>query len=113
MRYRCAVLDDYQNVALRTADWSGVTKDVDVTVFNTGLGGPDAVARALQGCDIVCLMRERTPFPANLLRRLPRLRLLVTTGRRNAAIDVRAARGQGGHGADAPAAPRPCRDDRR
>ena len=95
MRYRCAVLDDYQNVALRMADWSGVTKDVDVTVFNEGLGGPDAVARALQGYDIVCLMRERTPFPRALIEKLPDLKLLVTTGLRNAAIDVAAAKERG------------------
>jgi D-3-phosphoglycerate dehydrogenase len=95
MRYRCAVLDDYQNVALRTADWSGVMKDVDVTVFNAGLGGPDAVARALQGYDIVCLMRERTPFPRALIEKLPDLKLLVTTGLRNASIDVAAAKEHG------------------
>jgi D-3-phosphoglycerate dehydrogenase len=95
MRYRCAVLDDYQNVALRMADWSGVAKDIDVTIFNQGLGGPDEVARALQGYGIVCLMRERTPFPRAVIEKLPDLKLLVTSGMRNAAIDVAAAKERG------------------
>ena len=95
MRYRCAVLDDYQNVAPRMADWSGVAKDIDVTVFNRGLGGPDEIARALQGYGIVCLMRERTPFPRALIEKLPDLKLLVTSGMRNAAIDVAAAKERG------------------
>ena len=90
MTLRCAVLDDYQNVALTMADWSRVTGDVDVTVFNEGLGDIDAVARALQGYAIVCLMRERTPFPRTLIEKLPDLKLLVTSGMRNAAIDVAA-----------------------
>jgi phosphoglycerate dehydrogenase-like enzyme len=92
MRVRCAVLDDYQNVALKMADWSQVTGDVDVTVFNERLGDEAAVARALQGFGIVCLMRERTPFPRSLIEKLPDLKLIVTTGLRNAAIDVAAAK---------------------
>jgi phosphoglycerate dehydrogenase-like enzyme len=95
MRYRCAVLDDYQNVALSMADWSAVTGDVDVTVFNTPLGDSEAVAKALQGFDIVCIMRERTPFPRALIEQLPDLKLLVTTGLRNASIDVAAAKERG------------------
>jgi len=95
MPYRCAVLDDYQNAALQMADWSAVTKDVDVTVFNQRLGDLDAVARALQGFPIVCLMRERTPFPRALIEKLPDLKLLVTSGMRNAAIDVAAAKERG------------------
>ena len=95
MRYRCAVLDDYQNVALKMADWSRVTGDVDVTVFNERLGDEAAVARALQGYGIVCVMRERTPFPASLIEKLPDLKLLVTTGLKNASIDVAAAKARG------------------
>jgi phosphoglycerate dehydrogenase-like enzyme len=95
MRYRCAVIDDYQNVALKMADWSQVTGEVDVTVFNERLGDEDAVARALQGYGIVCIMRERTPFPRSLIEKLPDLKLLVTTGLRNAAIDVAAAKERG------------------
>jgi phosphoglycerate dehydrogenase-like enzyme len=95
MRYRCAVLDDYQNVALKMADWSKVTGDADVTVFNERLGDEAAVARALQGFGIVCLMRERTPFPRSLIEKLPDLKLIVTTGLKNASIDVAAAKERG------------------
>lgn len=95
MPYRCAVLDDYQNVALSFADWSVVSDDVEVTVFNKGLGDLKAVAAALQGFDIVCIMRERTPFPRALLEKLPDLKLLVTTGLKNAAVDVAAAKERG------------------
>lgn len=95
MPYRCAVLDDYQNVALQMADWSKVASEVDVKVFNSGLGDLDAVARTLQGFAIVCLMRERTPFPRALIEKLPDLKFLVTTGARNASIDVAAAKERG------------------
>ncbi|MGE3991061.1 D-2-hydroxyacid dehydrogenase family protein [Pseudorhodoplanes sp.] len=95
MLVRCAVLDDYQAVALQMADWSIVTGDVDVTVFNERLGDQAAVARALQGFGIVCLMRERTPFPRSLIEALPDLKLIVTTGLKNASIDVAAARDRG------------------
>lgn len=95
MPYRCAVLDDYQNVALNSADWSGVTGEVEVEVFNKGLGDLEAVAKALKDFQIVCAMRERTPFPRALLEKLPNLKLLVTTGLKNAAIDVVAAKEKG------------------
>ena len=62
-KYRCAILDDYQNVALQVADWSKVSGDLDIKVFNEHLGGPDNVVKALQGFQIVCAMRERTGFP--------------------------------------------------
>jgi phosphoglycerate dehydrogenase-like enzyme len=95
MRYRCAVLDDYQNVALKMADWSRVTADADVTVFNERLGDEAAISRALQGYGIVCLMRERTPFSRSLIEKLPDLKLIVTTGLKNASIDVAAAKERG------------------
>lgn len=95
MPYRCAVLDDYQNAALSCADWSKVTPDVEVKVFNKGFGDLNAAAEALQGFQIVCAMRERTPFPRALLEKLPELKLLVTTGLKNAAIDVAAAKERG------------------
>ena len=95
MRYRCAVLDDYQNVALKFADWGKIASDVDVTVFNKPLGGPDAVAAALKDFEIVCMMRERTPFRRNTIEALPKLKLLITTGARNASIDLAAAAERG------------------
>jgi phosphoglycerate dehydrogenase-like enzyme len=92
MRHRCAILDDYQNVALQMADWSKITGDVDIKVFNEPLDAPDKVARALSGFGIVGAMRERTRFPRAVFEALPDLRLLITTGMRNAAIDLEAAK---------------------
>jgi D-3-phosphoglycerate dehydrogenase len=95
MPYRCAVLDDYQNVAMKLADWSKIASDVDVTVFDHHLGGPDEVHRALEDFDIICMMRERTPFRRNTLEALPKLKLLITTGARNLSIDMAAAAERG------------------
>jgi len=94
MAYRCAILDDYQNVALKLADWSPVAKDVDVTVFNQPLGGQDKVIAALADFEIVCGMRERTAFPRAVIEALPKLKLLITTGARNASFDLEAAKGR-------------------
>jgi phosphoglycerate dehydrogenase-like enzyme len=91
-KLRCAILDDYQNVALKMADWSKVAGDLDIKVFNEPLGGPDAVAHELQGFSVVVAMRERTPFPGALIEGLPDLRLLITTGMVNRAIDLDAAK---------------------
>jgi phosphoglycerate dehydrogenase-like enzyme len=92
MQHRCAVLDDYQNVALKMADWSPLANDVKIQVFDKPLGDQASVVRALQKFSIVCAMRERTLFDKAVLEALPDLRLLVTTGMRNAAIDLAAAR---------------------
>ncbi len=92
MPLRCAILDDYQNVALSMADWSKVTNDIDIKVFNDQLGSADNVVAALQGFAIVCAMRERTAFPRTVIERLPDLKLLITTGMRNASIDLEAAK---------------------
>ncbi|MFL5068508.1 MAG: D-2-hydroxyacid dehydrogenase family protein [Xanthobacteraceae bacterium] len=92
MAHRCAILDDYQNVALKMADWSPVAKDVDITVFNAPLGDKDKVIRALADFDIIVGMRERTPFPRGVIEALPKLRLLITTGARNASFDLQAAK---------------------
>jgi phosphoglycerate dehydrogenase-like enzyme len=94
-RYRCAVLDDYQNVVLKVTDWSKVTGDLDIKVFNEHLGDPENVVKALQGFGIVCAMRERTGFPRAVIEKLPDLKLLITTGLRNASIDVAAAKERG------------------
>jgi len=88
---RVAILDDYQEVALSMADWASLGTGVSVQSFHEPLGSEDAVADALRSFDIIVAMRERTPFPRSLLSRLPSLKLLVTTGRRNAAIDIAAA----------------------
>ena len=91
MVYRCAILDDYQNVALKMADWSPIAKDVEVTVFNEHLGGQDKVIKALADFDIICGMRERTAFSRAVIGALPKLKLLITTGARNASFDLKAS----------------------
>lgn len=88
---RVAVLDDYQNVALEMADWSSLPSYVKIEVFQDHLKEEDAVAERLRDFEIVMAMRERTPFQRRLLEKLPKLRLLTTTGMRNAAIDLEAA----------------------
>jgi phosphoglycerate dehydrogenase-like enzyme len=92
---RIALLDDYQNVAREMADWASLGSDCEVVSFQDHLRDNDAIARRLQDFEIIVAMRERTPFPRALLAKLPRLRLLVTTGMRNASIDLAAARERG------------------
>jgi phosphoglycerate dehydrogenase-like enzyme len=88
---QCVLLDDYQNVARECADWSSVEKDIDLTVHNEPLGSEREVIDALRDAEIVCLMRERTAFPRSVIEALPNLKLIVTTGLYNAAIDLEAA----------------------
>ena len=95
MPLTCAVIDDYQHAATRFGDWRQLANQVELTVFDDHLVSEDDVAARLAGFDVVVIMRERTPFPASLLARLPRLQLLVTTGLRNASLDLAAAREQG------------------
>lgn len=92
---KVAILDDYQGVALASADWSRLPAGSEVRVFREHLEDEAALAEALRPFDVAVAMRERTPFPASLLARLPNLRLLVTTGMRNASIDVAACQRQG------------------
>ncbi|MGY1620525.1 D-2-hydroxyacid dehydrogenase family protein [Geodermatophilus sp. SYSU D00691] len=89
--HRIAVLDDYQNAAATYADWSRLPEPADVVEFHDHVDDREALVRRLQPFDVIVAMRERTPFPRALLERLPNLRLLVTTGARNASIDVAAA----------------------
>ncbi len=94
---KVAILDDYQDVALRTADWSEVAARADITVFNDHLADPDAVVRRLLPFDVVCVMRERTPLPRNVIERLRNLRMIASTGPFNASIDTAAAEERGIH----------------
>jgi phosphoglycerate dehydrogenase-like enzyme len=94
-RLRCAILDDYLNLALGIADWPKVSDRVDVTVFNEPFVSAEAAAAALKDFEIICAMRERTPFPRTLFAALPKLKLLITSGMRNAAIDMEAAKDHG------------------
>jgi D-3-phosphoglycerate dehydrogenase len=86
MTHRCAILDDYQNVATKLADWS--IPDVEVKVFNEWFADPKAAVAALKGFSIICMMRERTQFLKATLEQLPDLKLLITSGARNASIDL-------------------------
>jgi D-3-phosphoglycerate dehydrogenase len=90
MQYRGAILDDYHNVALQLADWSEIP-EVDFKVFNKPLESSEQVIKALQGFAVICLMRERTLMSREVIEALPDLKLIVTGGMRNAAIDIEAA----------------------
>jgi phosphoglycerate dehydrogenase-like enzyme len=90
-RSRVAILDDYQGIARRMADWDSLPPGTEVVIFADHVSDEGALAARLADVDAVVAMRERTPFPRTLLERLPRLKLLVTTGMRNASIDVGAA----------------------
>ncbi|MGA5462202.1 D-2-hydroxyacid dehydrogenase family protein [Mycobacterium sp. NPDC050041] len=94
---KVAILDDYQGVALELADWSPVATRAEITVFTDHVGDPDDVVARLAPFDVVCVMRERTPLPRSVLERLPRLRMIASTGSRNASIDTAAAQERGIH----------------
>ena len=89
-RFRVAILDDYQNVALSLADWSVLDGRATVTVFNDHLADADAVIERLQPFEIVCVMRERTPMTRSIIERLPKLGMIASTANRNASIDLEA-----------------------
>ena len=92
-----AVLDDYQNVALSMTDWSPVTARAEVTVFDDHVADADELVARLTPFDVVFAMRERTPLPRNVIERLPRLRMIASTGNVNASIDMAAAAELGIH----------------
>src|SRR5260370_28240233 len=88
---KVAILEDYQNVALQLADWSGVRRHAEITVFNDHVADASAVVERLRPFEVVCVMRERTPLPRDILQQLPNLRLIASTGPRNASIDTQTA----------------------
>jgi len=85
------ILDDYQNVALKLADWSDVLRLAEITVFSDHVAGSAAVVERLRPFDVVCVMRERTPLTREILQQLPNLKLIASTGPRNASIDTQSA----------------------
>ncbi|MFF5855747.1 D-2-hydroxyacid dehydrogenase family protein [Streptomyces sp. NPDC012751] len=95
MRLRCVVLDDFQGVAVDSADWSVLGDQVEVVALREHLDGEDVLATALADYDIVVTLRERVPFPGSLIARLPRLKLLIASGMRNGVIDYAAAQAHG------------------
>jgi phosphoglycerate dehydrogenase-like enzyme len=94
-RYKIAVLDDYQNAAMESADWSVLGRRADIAVFQDHLTGPEAVIERLLPFDVICVMRERSPLPRNIIERLPNLKLIASTGAGNTSIDVAAAADHG------------------
>lgn len=92
---RIAVLDDYQNVSLQMADWTNVHEKAEVTVFLDHILDENKIIRRLAPFDVVCVMRERTPLTRNILKKLSRLKLIISTGKRNASIDQNAAKAFG------------------
>jgi phosphoglycerate dehydrogenase-like enzyme len=92
---KIAVLDDYQNIALTMADWSAIPGNPEIKVFNDHLFELEQLVQRLFPFDVLCIMRERTPMTAALLDRLPNLKLIASTGPRNAAIDLEAAKRNG------------------
>jgi D-3-phosphoglycerate dehydrogenase len=91
-RLRCAILDDYLDLSTKVADWSPVKDRVDITVFKEPFGSTQEATTALKDFEIICAMRERTPFPKTLFAALPKLKLLITSGMRNASFDLEAAK---------------------
>src|ERR1700732_4370195 len=92
---RVAILDDYQQVALASADWSAGRERAEIHVFTTQIGRTEALVNALEPFDVIVAMRERTPFDAERLGQLPRLRLVGTTGMSNGSTQLLAAGGAG------------------
>jgi lactate dehydrogenase-like 2-hydroxyacid dehydrogenase len=88
---RIAILDDYQDVALKSADWSSLSDRATLTVFNDHVSDANEIVDRLTAFDVVCVMRERTPLSRDILARLPQLKLIASTAPRNASIDVAAA----------------------
>jgi phosphoglycerate dehydrogenase-like enzyme len=89
---KIAILDDYQNVGLKMADWSALSGRAEITVFNDHVADPSGLVERLLPFDVVCVMRERTPLPREVLQHLPKLKLIASTGSRNASIDMGAAK---------------------
>jgi len=92
---KIAVLDDWQGVSRQSADWSKLQQRGEVVFFEQPLGGPDAIAQALAQFDIIIAMRERTAFPAALIAKLPKLRMIALTGSRTWTMDIEACTGRG------------------
>ena len=92
---KIAILDDYQNVALTMADWSPLCKQASIKVFSDTITNRDDLVARLLPFDVICVMRERTPLPRGIIERLPRLKLIVSTGPKNSSIAADAAEERG------------------
>lgn len=92
---KIAILDDYANTALELADWGSLPASFETVVYTDNLVEHDALVKRLADVEVICAMRERTPFPAAVLDRLPKLKLFITSGMRNKSVDFAAARKRG------------------
>jgi hypothetical protein len=92
---KVAILDDYQNVALKCADWTGVSKRAEITVFNDHVADAEALVARLRPYDVLAVMRERTPLRRDIIERLPNLKMIASNAPRNASIDLAAAAERG------------------
>jgi phosphoglycerate dehydrogenase-like enzyme len=92
---KIAILDDYQNVALKMADWSALRSRASIEVFSDSISNPDDLVARLLPFDVICVMRERTPLPRGIIERLPQLKLIVSTGPKNSSIAIDAAEERG------------------
>lgn len=88
---KIAILDDYQHVALKMANWSGIARDHQIDVIDKPLAVPDQAMRVLAPYDVICMLRERTAAPRELLANLPNLKLLAITGQQHRTLDMKAA----------------------
>ena len=105
---KLAIIDDWEHAALSMADWAGIEGRVSIDVYHDHLDSEDALAARLEPYEIICIMRERTPFPRSLFERLPKLEHLFTSGTRNASIDLAAAKEHGVVVTGAPTLPYPA-----
>jgi phosphoglycerate dehydrogenase-like enzyme len=92
---KIVILDDYQNVALKMADWSALQKRASIEVFSNTISNPDDLVARLLPFDVICVMRERTPLTRAIIERLPQLKLIASTGQKNSSIDNGAAEERG------------------
>jgi phosphoglycerate dehydrogenase-like enzyme len=107
---RIAILDDYQNIALTAGDWGSLGDEAEIVSFTDHLSDEDEIAERLADFEIICAMRERTPFTKSLLAKLPNLKLLISSGMRNRGIDAQAAKAQGVVVCGTPSVGRPTAD---
>jgi phosphoglycerate dehydrogenase-like enzyme len=107
---RIAILDDYQNIALTAGDWGSLGDGAEIVSFTDHLSDEDEIAERLADFEIICAMRERTPFTKSLLAKLPNLKLLISSGMRNRGIDAQAAKAQGVVVCGTPSVGRPTAD---
>ena len=89
-KIKVAILDDYQNVTHKFADWRSLSEKIDLNVINEYIGNDNNLSEQLKDYDVLCLMRERTPLPKELINKLPNLKLVITSGMWNASIDTNA-----------------------